>query len=205
VSAAIEFVAFDLETTGRSPQRHEILEIGACRFREDGSLMSEFQELADPGVDIPPYVQQLTGITRETVNGARPPIETVHHFLEWSAGARAYLAHNAAFDMRFLAAACFAHGEPVPALPIIDTVSLARKAFPALANHRLGTVAEHLGMSSAGSHRALADARVVMRLACTILRATPSGAPALLAVARRPHGRKTATGGMFADTVEGPS
>lgn len=202
MSAPAEFVAFDLETTGRSPACHEILEIGACRFAEDGTVLGEYQTLANPGTEIPPFVQNLTGITKETVCGAPRPIDAVRRFLAWCDGADAFLAHNANFDMRFLAAACFAHHEPAPTFPLIDTVALARKAFPLLPNHRLGTVAGHLGLSPQGAHRALADARVVMALACTVMRAAPHGPRALLALAKRPP-KRCAAGDMFADAAEG--
>ncbi len=102
------FVVVDLETTGTSPERDAITEIGAVKVR-GGEVLGEFATLVNPGCAIPPQIIQVTGITTAMVLDA-PRIEAVlPGFLEFAAGA-VLVAHNARFDTGFLKAA----GAPRP-------------------------------------------------------------------------------------------
>ncbi|WP_280335323.1 exonuclease domain-containing protein, partial [Nocardia wallacei] len=108
------FVVVDLETTGTSPERDAITEIGAVKVR-GGEVLGEFATLVNPGCAIPPQIIQVTGITTAMVLDA-PRIEAVlPGFLEFAAGA-VLVAHNARFDTGFLKAAAprrAAPGAPV--------------------------------------------------------------------------------------------
>jgi hypothetical protein len=102
----ITFVALDTETTGIFPIMHRLVEIGAIRFRSDGRELATFQQLIDPQIPIPPNVQQVPGITDRMVCG-KPTIEHVlPQFIKFL-GHRdtILLAHNALFDLSFLAMA----------------------------------------------------------------------------------------------------
>ena len=59
----------DLETTGATPIRDRITEIGLVRF-ENGIEVCRWQTLVNPGIHIPPFIQNLTGITNEMVQDA---------------------------------------------------------------------------------------------------------------------------------------
>ena len=64
------YVALDLETTGLSPDKDAIIEVGAVKFR-DGEIVEEFATLVNPGRPIPPEITMLTGITdRDVVDRA---------------------------------------------------------------------------------------------------------------------------------------
>ena len=71
-----EFIAFDLETTGLSPDLNRIVEVGAVRFRLDGTELDRMEQLVDPRCVIPADVTEIHGITDEMVCG-QPPIEQV--------------------------------------------------------------------------------------------------------------------------------
>ncbi|WP_280314075.1 exonuclease domain-containing protein, partial [Nocardia wallacei] len=104
------FVVVDLETTGTSPERDAITEIGAVKVR-GGEVLGEFATLVNPGCAIPPQIIQVTGITTAMVLDA-PRIEAVlPGFLEFAAGA-VLVAHNARFDTGFLKAAGPRAGRP---------------------------------------------------------------------------------------------
>ena len=69
------YVVFDLETTGFSPIKDKIIEIGAVKV-EHGEITDKFSTFVNPKVPIPFQITQLTSITDQMVIGA-PDIETV--------------------------------------------------------------------------------------------------------------------------------
>lgn len=153
----VEFCFVDLETTGGSPLRARITEVGAVRYA-GGERRGSFQSLVDPGEPIPRFITHLTGIDDLLVRGA-PPIEAVlPSFLEFASGA-VLVAHNASFDLRFLRHEAARLGYPEPAGPPVCTAKLARRIVgPDVPNVRLATVAEFFRTGARPEHRALADA-----------------------------------------------
>lgn len=158
----VPFVVIDLETTGLSPERDRITEIGAVKVR-GGEVIGELQCLVHPGSAIPAAVSTLTGITDHMVRD-RPPIESVlPALIEFVAGTT-LVAHNAHFDLGFLQAACSRHGYPRLAHPVIDTARLARRVLgrDEVRDVRLSTLAAYLRATVRPEHRALADARATV-------------------------------------------
>lgn len=156
------FVVLDLETTGGSPEKDTITEIGAVKVR-GGEVLGEFATLIDPGRSIPPQIVYLTGITDRMVGDAPRLRQVLPGFLEFLRGS-VLVAHNARFDIGFLKAACVELGLPWPGNTVLDTVQLARRVVsreesPSL---RLGALAELFGASTVPNHRALADARATV-------------------------------------------
>lgn len=155
--AETEFVVFDLETTGAKAPPCRITEIGAYRVR-NGVLTDKFETLVNPEMRIPPFIEQLTGITDEMVSGAPVFAEIAHDFLGFI-GDSILVAHNSGFDMRFLN---FEIGRVFAdyrmANPCLCTVQLSRKLLPDIVNHKLKTVAEHYSIDLVNHHRASADA-----------------------------------------------
>ena len=158
----VEFIAFDLETTGFSSTSCQIVEFGAVRFRADGTELDRLEQLIDPGCRIPASVSRIHGITDAMVQG-KPPIEDVlSEFVQFLGESDTILmAHNASFDIGFLSVAIGRCGMPLPSNPVVDTLGLSRRRLPRLRNHRLETIARHLGISDSTEHRALGDALVV--------------------------------------------
>ncbi|GAB2544766.1 DEDD exonuclease domain-containing protein [Brachybacterium huguangmaarense] len=160
--AEAEMVVVDLETTGTDPSSDAITEIGAVKVR-GGEVLGEFRTFVDPHRPIPAYIASLTGITDATVAGA-PDIETVMPmFAEFARGC-ALVAHNARFDMGFLRAAAAAIELDWEPGVVLDTLRLARLAYgrDEVRDHRLGTLAAHVGAAVAPDHRALSDARATV-------------------------------------------
>ncbi|MGH6612211.1 MAG: 3'-5' exonuclease, partial [Burkholderiaceae bacterium] len=95
----------DVETTGSSPQRERVTEVGVVRVDFDGDQMrvDEWATLVNPGVPIPAEIQWLTGITNEMVRRA-PPFEEVAQALFDRLEGAIFVAHNARFDYGFLRA-----------------------------------------------------------------------------------------------------
>lgn len=160
--AAGRFVVFDLETTGGKPPLERITEIGAVRVH-DGELTETFQTLVNPRKPIPPFVARLTGITNKMVR-RQPHIEHVlPDFLEFIEG-HVLIAHDVFQDLRFVDQALLNAYNGVLALPVIDTLVLAKQHIPPEAGYSLRKAAEYLEVESAGAHRALADALMTAQL-----------------------------------------
>jgi DNA polymerase III epsilon subunit family exonuclease len=102
----LTFLALDTETTGLFPIMHRLVEIGAVRFRLDGRDLASFQSLINPQTPITQNVQQVHGITDAMVRG-KPTFEHVlPRFIEFLGESDTILlAHNALFDLGFLAMA----------------------------------------------------------------------------------------------------
>jgi len=157
--AETEFAIVDLETTGWSPQDGAITEIGVVRIRGQVRC-GEFASLVNPGVPVPPCIEELTGIT-DWMLAAAPGIAAVLPRLLRFADGCVLVAHNAPFDVSFLAAASDACGLAWPAFAVLDTVTLARQLLDPdeVTDCKLGTLARFFGSRTVPSHRALADAR----------------------------------------------
>jgi len=161
-----EYVVFDIETTGLSPVRDSIFEIGAVLIKE-GKELARFHTFADPGIPIPYAIKELTGVKDSDVQGAISQKEAVLAFLDF-AGDRALVAHNAVFDVGFIYEKCLEYG--IPYFPCyIDTLALARGLLPKLKNHKLDTVALYFGLTSFRHHKADEDAAVTAHIWITLL------------------------------------
>lgn len=155
--AEVTFVVVDLETTGAAPGADAITEIGALKLR-GGELLGTFETLVNPGVPIPPLITVLTGITEAMVLPAPRVDEVLPAFLEFL-GDAVVVGHNVRFDVAFLDAALEARGYPRLANRRVDTLGLARRLLrDEVPNFKLETLARHLRVPTAPSHRAYADA-----------------------------------------------
>ena len=149
------YVVFDLETTGFSPDKNKIIEIGAVKV-VNGAITDRFSTFVNPQVPIPFNIEELTSIRDDMVMDA-PIIEDIlPEFMKFCEGA-IMVAHNADFDMSFITKNCELQGLPHD-FTIIDTVALARILLPMLNRFKLDTVAKALNISLANHHRAVDDA-----------------------------------------------
>jgi DNA polymerase-3 subunit epsilon len=156
------FVVVDLETTGGRPAPGAIIEIGAYRMR-GRRILDSFQSLIRPRMRIPRFVIGLTSITNEMVADA-PPIEDVLPAFRDFLGHAVMVAHNAQFDRSFLDFE-FRRLFGIGLLnPVLCTVRMARRFLPSVKRRRLDLLADHFGLSTAGRHRGLGDARMAAEL-----------------------------------------
>lgn len=149
------YVVFDLETTGFSPEKNKIIEIGAVKV-ENGVITERFSTFVNPEVPIPFHIEELTSIKDDMVIDAPKIEEILPEFMKFCEGA-IMVAHNAEFDMSFIRKNCMNQGIERE-FTIIDTVALARILLPNLNRFKLDTVAKALNISLENHHRAVDDA-----------------------------------------------
>ena len=150
-----EFVAFDVEATGLSPERDRLIEIGAVRMRGDQEL-ARFTTFVDPERELDDVIIELTGITDEMLVGAPSEREAITAFLEFC-GDLPLVAHNASYDISMMRAAC--RRLELPFAPTyLDTLGLAEQLLPQFTKRKLDVLAEYFELPDFAHHRATDDA-----------------------------------------------
>ena len=166
------FLAFDTET---ATHHGEICAMAVVRF-EDGLPVQSWQALVNPGVPIFWGFTQIHGIRNADVRGAPPFAEAWESFRPHFTGGLPVVAHNARFDHGVLKRNLADCGLPFPDFDLHCTVAIARKLWPQLPNHKLPTVAAHVGVELQ-HHDALSDARACGFVAAAALMAWGGLAP----------------------------
>lgn len=153
-------IAIDVETTGISPEKERIIEIGAFR-PETGEV---FRTLIQPGRPLQEKITELTGITDDMLMDAPEEAEAIQALLEFLDGDTILLGHNISFDHSFIVQAIRRCGYEEPLFYGIDTLKLSRVLCPELPNKKLETMVAHFGLTNERAHRAFEDAKVTVEL-----------------------------------------
>ena len=174
----------DFETTGMSPAMGaRATEIAVVLVR-GGRIVDRYASLMNSGAWVPPFIEQLTGISNRMLASAPPAAQVMREVAAFTRGC-ALVAHNASFDRSFWlherALADAADGDldvavggtgrtgdigstgdgPAPGPVFGCTLLLSRRLYPEAPNHQLGTLARWHGITPTGrAHRALADAEM---------------------------------------------
>ena len=159
------YVCFDLETTGLSPEKDEIIEIGAVKVVE-GKVVDRFMHFVKPNEAISPMVTQITGITNEMVANAGPTDRIIFDFLQFCED-YPVLGHNLMFDYLFMRRYAQKHYMDFEKEGL-DTLKIARKVLPELPSRSLESLCEHYEIVNAAAHRAYHDALATAKIYQTL-------------------------------------
>lgn len=162
--AELAYTVFDTETTGLNPAGGDaIIQLGAARIVNGKLLRQEtFEQLVDPGRHIPEASIPIHGISQDMVAG-KPRIAQVLPVFHAYAQDTVLVAHNAAFDMRFLQLQEASTGITFHQ-PVLDTLLLSAVVHPHQESHRLEAIAERFNITVLGRHTALGDALVTAEI-----------------------------------------
>ena len=165
----LEYAVVDVETTGGSPERDgRIVEIAVVEVR-DSEVTGEFSSLVNPGVPLSPWITRLTGIEDPMLESA-PSFEELSEAIRRRLEGRVFVAHNAAFDWRFVAAEMLRARSLLPSGPRLCTIRMARRALPGLRRRGLDSIARYYGIPIRNRHRALGDATATAAVLGCLLR-----------------------------------
>ncbi len=156
----MEFIVFDVETTGLNPLGGDrIIEIAAVKMK-GGKKVDVFDSLINPQRPLSEHAQRINKITPEMVSSAPNIQQVLPKFLDFIGGG-CLVAHNAKFDLDFLCHELAMIGRRLrPATPAWDTLKMAKELLPQINNYQLFYIAHFLGVKVEETHRALADARL---------------------------------------------
>lgn len=156
-----EYCVLDIETTGLSYRTEKITEFGAIKIK-NGEIIDTFECFVNPEKPIPYEVIKVTHITDDMVRDAETIEQVLPKFLEFI-GDDVLVAHNANFDIGFIRHFAELQGRKLENT-YIDTLSLAREMFPDYKKHKLGIIADNLGIRVDVAHRALDDVKTLVKV-----------------------------------------
>lgn len=151
----------DIETTGLSKSRDKITEFSGVVLRWNTSskrfdTVNEMSTLINPGIRIPAFITQLTGITNNMVKDAPVFGDAASNIREFI-GENVFVAHNATFDYNFLDFNFKDNGMDGLSNSALCTCKLSRRLVPSLSSYRLGSVCNHFSIENRQAHRAMGD------------------------------------------------
>lgn len=165
---ANSLVVLDFETTGLSPNNGDrAIEIGAVRLT-NGIVTDKFQALMNPGFPISGFIENYTGINNRMLKTAPPCDAVMSDFCDFI-GDDNLLAHNAAFDRKFLDAELSSISRSYSG-EFLCSLLVSRRINVNAPNHKLGTLIDYKNITADGDfHRALFDAEMTAKLWLTLL------------------------------------
>ncbi len=161
---AAEFVVFDVETTGLSPQDgHRIVEIAAMKV-SGLKVVDKFYSLVNPKRFLPAEAMSINQITEEMIADAPTHDEVLPKLIDFIGGA-CVVGHNVRFDLGFLCYELSLLGRRLKEeTPAVDTLKMAKELVPYLSSYKLSYLARSLGVTVTETHRAMADVDITVKV-----------------------------------------
>ena len=151
-------VSLDLETTGLSPGKDKIIEIGAVKTDSNGNQIEEFNSLVNPGILISDFIENLTGISNDDVLNSLKFVDIVDEFQSFLDDS-IIIGHNIEFDLRFLSEEGLKLNNK-----FVDTWRFSQIMLPDLLDLSLGSICNYLDINQQNAHRALSDAKFTLEV-----------------------------------------
>jgi predicted DnaQ family exonuclease/DinG family helicase len=150
-----KFVALDFETTGLQVETDRVIEVAAILF-VDGEPAERFVSLVNPGISIPSFIEEITGITNGMVADAPAESKIVDDLFKFI-GKHPLVAHNTPFDLAYLQAMADRHDKKLHDRRLYDTLPLSRALLFFQPAHNLSAASDFFSLSTDGAHRAEYD------------------------------------------------
>tara|TARA_R110002050_G_scaffold176775_1_gene309752 strand:- start:13735 stop:15084 length:1350 start_codon:yes stop_codon:yes gene_type:complete len=161
------FAVVDIETTGGNANTGKITEI-AIVITDGESIIEEYESLVDPGMFIPSFISNLTGITNQMVEDA-PDFGHIAEKVSTLLADKIFVAHNVNFDYSFVKKQLDEAGFAMPTKKMC-TVRYSRKIVPGHKSYSLGNICAQFGIKNLDAHRAMSDTKATVQLLHELLR-----------------------------------
>lgn len=165
----LEYIVFDIETTGLSADFDQIIEFGAIRVKNH-HVIDQLTTYVKPTIKVPTFISEKTNITMEQLKDAPALKDVIHQIADFIKDG-VLVAHNAKFDVGFLNQAFLTYNiEPIKQ-PIIDTLELSRILLIDRKSFKLGRVARAFSIAydEEVAHRADYDVRITHQVFLNLL------------------------------------
>jgi len=165
----MEYVVFDLETTGLSSRYDWIIEFGAVKIKQ-GVITERLQMFVKPPVQISAFTTEKTNIRQQDVDNAKSESELVDTWLDFFKDS-VLVAHNAQFDIGFINAVLKRYDRPILTNTVLDTLDMSRAVLKERRGYRLGLIARgyKIAYDEEIAHRADYDAEVLSSVLMKLL------------------------------------
>lgn len=158
---AMLFAVVDIETTGGNASQSKITEI-AIVITDGENVLDEYESLVDPGIHIPSFITNLTGITNQMVEDA-PDFNEIAPRVAELLQDKVFVAHNVNFDYSFVKKQLDEAGFPITPMKMC-TVRYSRKIIPGQRSYSLGNISSYFGIHNPNAHRAMSDTITTVHL-----------------------------------------
>lgn len=153
----LDVVVFDLETTGCDWHSDQICEIAALRVA-GGEITAKFEQLVHIDVPMPKDAGSVNNITDDMLTDAPHMTEAMRSFAKFVGAAPVLVGHNIkSYDLPFVERVASECGVGFSYSDAIDTLTLARRAWPNLKSYSMSALRDRLEIGQEGAHRALRD------------------------------------------------
>lgn len=153
----LDFYVFDLESTGTSCRTSEICEIAALKV-VGGEVVDEFETLVYIDGEIPPDAARVNHIKKDMLRDAPHMTAALVSFINFIGSDSVLVGHNiTAFDLKFINSVADRCGVKFGYKNAVDTLTLARRAWPGLQSYKMDSLRSWLDLDTNGCHRALKD------------------------------------------------
>lgn len=184
-----DFVTLDFETTGLTPARNRVIEVGIVRTSRSGKVIDTYSTLVNPGRDV--GRTDIHGISAGLLNSA-PRFEEISGDIARLLSGAILVAHNARFDLRFLAAELDRENRQYSKLNALCTLELMYAGYPK-GPRKLSHCCDFFGIERGNAHCALDDAAMASELLHCLLETTaPTYLPREIDIGLNPSSTRTA-------------
>ena len=161
---ADEFIIFDFETSGLSPDDGDrAIEVAALKI-VDNEIVDEFESLMNPNFHISSRITRINGISNGMLEDAPENEEVISDLVNFIGHTKHLIAHNASFDKKFLYSELDYAGID-RTYDFLCSMKFARRIFPFADNHKLATLLDFRGIEPSGDlHRAMPDTKALHEL-----------------------------------------
>ena len=157
------YIVVDVETTGLSVEKDDIIELGSIKVI-DGQSVDNFHAIVRIDTSVPTHIEKLTGITNELIEREGRGLSEIINEFKVFAGDYSFVSHNVEFDFRFLCKAFEQNGLSAPINARVDILRIAQSYLDNPGDYKLESLAKLLQIEYGSMHRSLEDCEVIWRL-----------------------------------------